>query len=374
MTTKLLMNSLFEFATTAALRWTIGLAVVVGLSACASRPGTETLIVRQEPSKPYQAITVITATDRQRDPTGVGYTAARSSRLQFERFTVAVPVTHKSPDEARSQIQTDPLKKYTVMGRQDITFKDINADKDILIYVHGYNYSFQESLFQAAKVASDGKLSEMPILFSWPSEGSVTGYVADKDAATYARDDLVQLLQDLKKRRTKSRVTLFGHSMGAWLVVEGLRQLKISGQEDVLQRIDQVVLAAPDIDVDLFKRQVDTIGPLARPMIVLSSTDDRALVISSRMGGSRTRIGSLDAADASVQKMIAGDIVKIVDLSALPAPDRTNHNRFIELINALAGSEIGRSTSLMGSLNKGIGLPVGEQLEKALERTPILLP
>lgn len=248
-------------------------------------------------------------------------------------------------------MQTDPLKKYTVLGRQDIIFKDINADKDILIYVHGYNYSFQESLFQAAKVASDGKLSEMPILFSWPSEGSVTGYVADKDAAIYARDDLVQLLQDLKKRRTKSRVTLFGHSMGAWLVVEALRQLKISGRDDVLRRLDQVVLAAPDIDVDLFKRQIDTIGPLARPIIVLNSKDDRALAISSRMGGARARIGLLDGTDASMQKMIADDVINIVDLSSLPAPDRTNHNRFIELINALSGSEVRRYTFLEGSLS-----------------------
>lgn len=336
MTIRLLMNSLFKFATTAALRWTIGLAVAVGLSACASRPGTETLIVRPEPSKPYQAITVITATDRQRDPAGIGYTAARSSQLQFERFTVAVPASHKNPGEARSQMQTDPLKKYTVLGRQDIIFKDINADKDILIYVHGYNYSFQESLFQAAKVASDGKLSEMPILFSWPSEGSVTGYVADKDAAIYARDDLVQLLQDLKKRRTKSRVTLFGHSMGAWLVVEALRQLKISGQDDVLQRIDQVVLAAPDIDVDLFKRQVDTIGPLVRPMIVLNSTDDRALAISSRIGGSRVRIGSIDKGSVDIQELLISKKIEIVDLSKYGSPDETRHNRFSILINIIS--------------------------------------
>lgn len=346
------MNSLFEIATTAALRWTIGLAVTVGLSACASRPGAETLIVRQELSKPYQAITVITVTDRQRDPTGVGYTAARSSQLQFERFTVAVPATHKGAGEAQPKMQANSHQKYTVIGRKQIAFKDINLGSDTLIYVHGYNYSFQESLFQVAKVAYDGKLSETPILFSWPSEGSVTGYVADKDAATYARDDLAKLLRDLKKPRAKSRVTLFGHSMGAWLVVEALRQLRISGQGDVLYRIDQVVLAAPDIDVDLFKRQVEKIRPLARPMIVLNSTDDRALAVSGRVAGARARVGALDATDASVQKIIADGIINIVDLSTLPAPDRTNHNRFIELINALAGSEIGRYTFLENSLSK----------------------
>lgn len=349
------MNSLFEIATTAALRWTIGLAVTVGLSACASRPGAETLIVRQELSKPYQAITVITVTDRQRDPTGVGYTAARSSQLQFERFTVAVPATHKGAGEAQPKMQANSHQKYTVIGRKQIAFKDINLGSDTLIYVHGYNYSFQESLFQAAKVAYDGKLSETPILFSWPSEGSVTGYVADKDAATYARDDLAKLLRDLKKPRTKSRVTLFGHSMGAWLVVEALRQLRISGQDDVLHRIDQVVLAAPDIDIDLFKRQVETIGPLARPMIVLNSTDDRALAVSGRIGGSRARLGSIDKGNAEIQELLINKRIEIVNLSDFRSSDKTKHNRFLILVNIISiyksgvESPIGRNSSTIST-------------------------
>ncbi|MHA6644495.1 alpha/beta hydrolase [Mesorhizobium sp. A623] len=304
-------------------------------------------------SETYQEITVITATDRQRDATGVGYTAARSPQLRFENFTVAIPAAHKELDKAQPQMQANSHQRYTVMGREPIVAKDIDLANDILIYVHGYNYSFQESLFQVAKVVADGKLTETPILFSWPSEGSVTGYVADKDAAIYARDDLVKLLRDLERHRAKSHVTLFGHSMGAWLVVEALRQLKISGQDDVLHRINQVVLAAPDIDVDLFKRQVDTIGPLARPMIVLNSTDDRALAISSHIGGSRARIGSIDEANAAVQKIIADGAIEIVNLSALPAPDRTNHNRFVELINALSGSEVRRNAFLEGGLSKG---------------------
>ncbi len=352
-TIKRLMDNLFRIAVAGARQWPFCFVVAVGLSACAARPGADTLTVRHEAPKPYQEITVITATDRQRDATGVGYTAARSPQLRLERFTVAIPGAHKEPDKAQPQMQANSHQRYTVMGREPIVAKDIDLANDILIYVHGYNYSFQESLFQVAKVVADGKLAETPILFSWPSEGSVTGYVADKDAATYARDDLVKLLRDLKRHRAKSHVTLFGHSMGAWLVVEALRQLKISSQDDVLHRINQVVLAAPDIDVDLFKRQVDTIGPLARPMIVLNSTDDRALAISSRIGGSRVRIGSIDEANAAVQKMIADGAIEIVNLSALPAPDRTNHNRFIELINALSGSEVRGNAFLEGSLSKG---------------------
>lgn len=328
-----------------AMRWAIWPIVAVGLSACASRPGTETLAAGREPAKPGREIAIVTATDRQRDSTGIGYTAARSPQLQFERFTVAVP---EDPDKARQPANSS--RRYTVTRREPITARDIDLDDDTLIYVHGYNYSFQESLFQVAKVVAEGKLAETPILFSWPSQGSVTGYVADKDAATYARDDLVKLLRDLEKHRAKSHVTLFGHSMGAWLVVEALRQLRISGRDDVLRRIDQVVLAAPDIDVDLFERQLHTIGPLARPMIVLNATDDRALAISSRIGHSRARMGSIDEMNMAVRKMIADGAIEIVDLSALPAPDRTNHNRFIELIRALSGSVVRRNAFLEGRL------------------------
>lgn len=330
------MNNRVEIVVSRAMCWTIWSVVVVGLSACATRPGIDTLTVKHEVSKPYQEIAVITATDRQRDPTGIGYTAARSPRLQFERFAMAIPAAQKVPDRAPPQMEVALTSKYTVMKREPITAKDLNPNNNTLIYVHGYNYSFQESLLQITKIAADGKLAETPILFSWPSEGSVTGYVSDKDAAAYARDDLVKLLHDLKKHFTKSRITLFGHSMGAWIVVEALRQLKISGRDDVLQRLSQVVLAAPDIDVDLFKRQVKTIGSLAQPIIVLNSTDDRALAISSRIGGSRARLGLIGKDDAAIQELVSSKKIEIVDLSMLNAPDRTRHNRFVRLVEILA--------------------------------------
>lgn len=328
--------------------------VAVGVSACATRPDANSLTVGYEISEPYRKVTVITATDRQRDLAGVGYTAKRSPRLQFERFTLAIPPAHKEPGKAQLQMQANSMQTYPVAGREAISGKDISITDDTIIYVHGYNYSFQESLFQIAGIVADGELREVPILFSWPSEGAVTGYIADRDAATYARDDLVELLGHLKSRRSNANITLFGHSMGAWLVVEALRQLKLSGHEDVLRRISQVVLAAPDIDIDLFKRQVETIGPLARPIIVLNSTDDRALAISRRIGGFRVRMGSVGEDNAAVQEMIAKRAIRVIDLSMLPAPDRTNHNRFIKLAEILSRSGKGRKTFLENGLDDAL--------------------
>lgn len=332
------MNNLIETSLAGTIRGMIWPIMIISVSACAARPDADALTIRHGISEPYRTVTIITATDRQQDPAGIGYTAEMAPRLRFERFTIAIPAAHTTQGKTRSQIQKSHPQKYTVTGREAITAKNMDMNSDTLIYVHGYNYNFHESLFQLAKIVTQGELKESPILFSWPSEGSVTGYVADKNAAIYARDDLVELLDDLKKSRARGKVTLFGHSMGAWLVIESLRQLKLSDRDDVLRRIDQVVLAAPDIDVDLFKRQVETIGTLKRPIIVLNSTDDRALAISSRIGGSRARVGSIGRENATIQELIASRKIKLIDLSTLPTPDKTNHNRFIRLVELLSNS------------------------------------
>ena len=63
-------------------------------------------------------------------------------------------------------------------------------------------------------MAADGHLPEQPILFAWPSAGTVVGYVADKDAAAYSRDELVAMLGTLAADPDVGEITLFGHSMG----------------------------------------------------------------------------------------------------------------------------------------------------------------
>ena len=176
---------------------------------------------------------------------------------------------------------------------------------DVVIFVHGYNYSFEESLFRLAQLVVDGRLTETPVLFAWPSAASVTGYVSDKDAVTYSRDDLVRVLRDVANDPKVGKITVFGHSMGAWLTVEALRQLRLTGQDAVIGRLNGVVLAAPDIDVDVFRRQMEVIGPLDPPLTLLVSRDDRALKISSRIAGSRDRIGARDVNDPQVQ-VLAG--------------------------------------------------------------------
>ncbi|WP_348270793.1 alpha/beta fold hydrolase [Rhizobium sp. Root1204] len=203
-------------------------------------------------------------------------------------------------------------------------------DGPVGLFVHGYNYTYQEGLFRLAQIAVDAKIKGSPVLFSWPSEGTLAGYIADRDAALYSRDDLVSVISSLAAQPGGKPIILFGHSMGGFLIMEALRQLKLNGREDVLKRL-AVFLAAPDIDTDVFLRQLETIGPMVAPLTLFVSKDDRALLVSSLFGSDRQRAGRLDINDPAVTQAAQKYRLRVIDITALPGPDETGHNRFANL-------------------------------------------
>jgi esterase/lipase superfamily enzyme len=119
--------------------------------------------------------------------------------------------------------------------------------------------------------------------------------------------------------------------MGGLVTADALRQLRIERQDRVIARLRRVILAAPDIDVDVFRAQLQTIGPLSPPMTLLVSKDDKALEFSNFIGGSRARIGALDIENPAVREAALKAKVQVVDISTLPSRDRMNHSRFAAL-------------------------------------------
>jgi esterase/lipase superfamily enzyme len=102
-----------------------------------------------------------------------------------------------------------------------------------------------------------------------------------QEAVTYSRDSLAHVLNLVAEMRGVGEIGLVGHSMRAWLTVEALRQLRLSGKDRVIERLHHVALAAPDIDVNVFRSQMAIIGRLNPPMKLLVSKDDQALSISA---------------------------------------------------------------------------------------------
>lgn len=313
--------------------------MIIALSACAPRPGGETLTVVPAAQPTGKSVAITVASTRGREAETGDYTDARAHQMNFERFTIAIPPSHEASRIEWPEEEPDPSRSFAVTAREPLSALDIQRGaggrQDVMVFVHGYNQTFPESLFRLAQVAVDGDLPEQPILFAWPSAGTVVGYVADKDAAAYSRDELAAVLSTLAADPDVGKITLFGHSMGGWLVAETLRQLRLSGKDAVIERLSDVVLAAPDIDVDVFRKQIEVIGPLEPPMAILVAPDDRALRISAGLAGARPRVGRTNASTPAVQALAKKNGVQLVDISGIGAVDGTHHNRFASLVQLI---------------------------------------
>lgn len=317
----------------------VGLLVVASLSACAGRPGPETLgTVTLEDFQPTQVETLYTVTTRDRAEPGKNvFTTAKTREPNYASFDVSIPPNHVAtniewPKPGR---KVDPKTDFAVVSQSALdrtAFLNAIGRREAgppLVFVHGYNYNFQEALFRLAQLKTDSNLDGTPVLFSWPSLAALPAYVADKESATYSRDALANLLSDMV-RAQKGQVDVFAHSMGGWLTVEALRQLRLEGKGDVLDRL-RVIMAAPDIDEDVFTAQLDVIGRMRVPITILVAQDDRALQVSSILGAGTQRVGALDARNPEVAEAAKRYGVTIIDISSLESIDATNHNRFFDV-------------------------------------------
>ncbi|WP_454858829.1 alpha/beta hydrolase [Rhizobium binxianense] len=330
------------------------------LSACAGRPDASVLRTVDTNVKGGRIVSAYVVSTREQSATDrTDFSSARARSPNYARFDISVPPNHKDGKIEWPSSKADPKTSF-VVNRQDMMDKQgFDADlgriarsgQRIGVFVHGYNYSYQEALFRAAQMAADANLSGVPVVFSWPSQANLSGYVADKESAVYSRDALVETLTDLTRHNPGKPILVFAHSMGGWLVMEATRQLRLKGRNDVISGL-QIVLAAPDIDSDVFRKQTEVIGRLSPPLTVLVSKDDRALLASSILGGDVQRIGALDVEDQQVQETADREGVQFIDISNLKASDPVNHDRYASLASLIPkleasegrkGNELGRA-------------------------------
>ena len=152
----------------------------------------------------------------------------------------------------------------------------------VLVFVHGFNTRFEEAVYRFAQIVHDARVHVAPVLFTWPSGGRLTDYVYDRDSALYSRDALEAVLQALVNDPNVDSISILAHSMGNYIAMESLRQMSIRDRR-LSPKIRDVMLASPDIDVDVFRRQIAEIdaGPRPAQFTLFISRDDRALGLSS---------------------------------------------------------------------------------------------
>lgn len=317
----------------------IGSAVALG--GCAGRPGTDALAVNVTPEAGAKPVKVLVATTRMRDANpGVLFNGERSEKLDFASVTLTVPPTHKTGQiewakQGAGNPATDMVVRDAVYRDTEAQFlQELNADlakrpkgeRDVFIFVHGYNTQFSEAIFRLTQMTHDADATAVPVLFTWASRGKTEDYVYDNNSATAARDNLEELIKLVAKSNAE-RFSILAHSMGNWVTVEALRQMRIDKSLPDSKRIANIVLAAPDIDVDVFKSQLRRFGKPEKPFVVIVSHDDKALKISDLIAGGKQRLGSY-----SDDKELVSLGAVVVDMTDVKSDgDGLNHGKFAQL-------------------------------------------
>lgn len=332
--------------------------LAAALAGCAggARNAMETGTPGATPAAGYASHRIFVATTRERasdKPTA--FDGNRSARAAFAYVDVSVPPTHKAGEIKWPKTgRANPAKHFVA---RDIGFYPNPASLQgalannaaasggrALVFVHGFNTSFDEAVFRLAQIVHDSGYRGTPLLFTWASSGKPYDYIYDRESATAARDALEATLRMLAASGA-TRVDVIAHSMGAWVTMEALRQMAIGGDADLNGKLGDVLLASPDIDVDVFKSQMARIGKPRSPYIVLLSGDDRALKMSTLIAGNQPRLGEYaKAADLHEYG------VTVIDMSKQKGISASNHHKFAEntLMLQLLGQRLSDPASFAG--------------------------
>ena len=189
----------------------------------------------------------------------------------------------------------------------------IGVNRDVLVFVHGFNTPFDEARDRTAQIVADSRFGGVAVLFTWPTKHELFGYVSDKDNATASRDALQSLLQEISATPGVGKVHVLAHSMGGWLAMEALRQEAIAGDRDLSGHLGDVMLASPDIDMDVFAGQMARLRPAN--VTVFATANDRALSLSSAIAQSRQRVGAINPSNPEDRERLEALGAKVYDLT-----------------------------------------------------------
>jgi esterase/lipase superfamily enzyme len=284
------------------------------------------------PGAKYKIVDVLYATDRLRlpdDGTLVRFGGGRGAAVEYGDCEVSIPSTHRegeleSPSVLRFEFREDPEKHVVLLAVHPATKDGFLSDlasrvgashgRTALVFIHGYNVTFEDAARRTAQIAYDIRFEGVPIFFSWPSLGNALSYPVDMTNADWAQFDLREFLIDLADRSGADNIVLIAHSMGNRVLAGALIEAA-AARPALATRVREVVLAAPDLDADTFRRDLaPRLIAAARGATMYASSTDEALDVSHRYNG-EARAGDVAAGPIVVPGM------ETIDVSAVdPGP------------------------------------------------------
>ncbi len=202
-------------------------------------------------------------------------------------------------------VNEDPRKHFTVRELNSLSTQafiaSVKSQMDqsgefkghCFVYVHGYRNTFEDAIFRTAQLAADMDFDGGIFAFSWPSQGTLAGYLTDRDAADSSQLVFQKFVEMVSMRTSCTKVHLIAHSMGTRLVVDAFFPALGKSPMQSLSRIDQIVLASPDIDAGVLKTRARSIGEFAKTVTLYANGKDDALKWSKRAAGGYQRAGDV---------------------------------------------------------------------------------
>jgi esterase/lipase superfamily enzyme len=277
-------------------------------------------------------VTVLAATNRRRSNSSAEmFDGERAPELSYAAVDVSIP-----PDGARKvgQVQVpgsaagNPEREFVTVSADYLDKRAFSAAittvakqsgrNKVLVFVHGFNNRFDDAVYRFAQIVHDSKAEGIPVLFTWPSRGELrlNSYAYDRESAIYSRDALEQLLDTLASNPQVKEVNILAHSMGNWVTLEALRGKAIAGGK-IGHKIKNVFLVAPDVDVDIFRTQINRMGN-ARPRFALFvAQDDKALNLSQFIWGGMPRLGEINPEQEPYRGVLAQQHIAVFDLTKM---------------------------------------------------------
>ena len=206
-----------------------------------------------------------------REPLGDGFGNKRAGKTTLGVAEVYVPEAHRLGEVGTSwwtKLRRLDLRDDTLRVQQIRTLAETDFFKDVaaavkaarnpdgpsqaLVFIHGFNVSFEEAAVRAAQLGVDLDVSGATAFFSWPSRGSLAAYTADEATIDASERAIADFLTDFGRRCGAERVDVIAHSMGNRGLLRSLQRIAADAERRSEVKFGQIILAAPDVDRDLF--------------------------------------------------------------------------------------------------------------------------
>ena len=222
----------------------------------------------------------------------VSYSSERDDQVHVGKCHIYVPESHKIGSIGSSwwkrllTWKDDRLKVSKIVKLDtDAYWEEIRkafkrmgeGDRRALIYIHGFNVTFEDAALRAAQLGCDLGITGIVAFYSWPSKGTLLGYEADSASIEASEDFIANFLATFASKCGADRVHVIAHSMGNRGLLRAMHRILGQAQEFSNVRFGQVFLAAPDIDRELFLKLAHCYPRVSERTTLYISDKDRAL-------------------------------------------------------------------------------------------------